>query len=165
MCSSDIFLGVLAIFFPPVAVWIKKGLCTADSVINLALCCLGYIPGLLHAWYVIIKNPEPDYDDPNYEPIPRSGSRDDVEGGRVTYYYVSHQSPQLPPQRGYGTVDSQGPPAQRSPKPQNQNSGGSGSGGQGSSQDNSHHQASDEPRPPPTYAEAVRGDHKVQTDE
>jgi hypothetical protein len=31
-------------------VWIKRGICTADSLINIALCCLGYIPGLLHAW-------------------------------------------------------------------------------------------------------------------
>ena len=74
MCSSDIFLGLLAILFPPiagtsdptfnpifvrstiesltvVAVWIKSGICTADSLINILLCTLGYIPGLLRTYY------------------------------------------------------------------------------------------------------------------
>ena len=50
MCSTDIFLGLLAILFPPLAVWVKRGICSADSVINICLCCLGFIPGLLHAW-------------------------------------------------------------------------------------------------------------------
>jgi hypothetical protein len=31
-------------------VWIKRGICSADSFINIALCCLGWLPGLLHAW-------------------------------------------------------------------------------------------------------------------
>jgi uncharacterized membrane protein YqaE (UPF0057 family) len=32
------------------AVWVKRGICSADSFINIALCCLGYLPGLIHAW-------------------------------------------------------------------------------------------------------------------
>ncbi|KAJ5310124.1 uncharacterized protein N7443_002585 [Penicillium atrosanguineum] len=144
MCSSDIFLAVLAVFFPPIAVWIKAGICSADSIINIALSLLGYVPGLIHAWYIILKYPDPDYDDAAYEPIPGGSSqRRDLEDGRVTYYYVSHQPPQNPTQRGYGTVDQQPrPQADASSHPQ----------GQGGS---SH--------APPTYAEAVRGDHKVQT--
>lgn len=39
MCGTDVFLGILAIIFPPIAVWVKRGLCSADSLINLALCC------------------------------------------------------------------------------------------------------------------------------
>lgn len=140
------------------------GICTADSIINLALCCLGYIPGLLHAWYIILKNPEPDYDALVYEPIP-PGQGGDIEGGRVRYYYVSHEPIQHPSQRGYGTVhpQPQQPPQNQSPAPkqpyqhqqqqqQHEQGHGEGSGqGQGES------------RPPPTYAEAVRGDNKVQT--
>ncbi|CAG7981622.1 unnamed protein product [Penicillium salamii] len=152
MCSSDIFLAVLAVFFPPIAVWVKVGLCTADSVINLALCCLGFLPGLIHAWYIIFKNPEPDYDAISYEPIPGGGSqRRDLENGNVTYYYVSRQSAQDQPrsQRGYGTVQGQQAPAKNSNAQGNQDSGN------GSSSAN----------PPPTYAEAVRGDNKVQSQE
>ena len=43
MCSTDIFLGLLALVFPPVAVWVKRGICSADSVINILLCVLGYV--------------------------------------------------------------------------------------------------------------------------
>lgn len=39
MCGSDIFLGLLAILFPPLAVWVKRGICSVDSLINIALCC------------------------------------------------------------------------------------------------------------------------------
>jgi uncharacterized membrane protein YqaE (UPF0057 family) len=46
-CSADIILILLAILFPPLPVWIKRGICSADSLINIALCMLGFIPGLL----------------------------------------------------------------------------------------------------------------------
>lgn len=132
------------------------GICTAESIINLALCCLGYVPGLLHAWYIILQNPEPDYDDPNYEPVPGSAeSGRDVENGRVTYYYVAHQPLQSPSLRTYGTLGSQRAPATNAtsaPKQHNHEEG-SGEGGEGSSQGYA----------PPTYAEAVKGDNKVQT--
>ncbi|PMB73697.1 Plasma membrane proteolipid 3 [Beauveria bassiana] len=62
MCSADIFLGVLAILFPPLPVWVKRGICSADSLINILLCLLGFIPGMLHAWYIIAKFPEPPYE-------------------------------------------------------------------------------------------------------
>ncbi|KAL9072493.1 MAG: hypothetical protein Q9161_003505 [Pseudevernia consocians] len=149
MCSGDIFLGLLAILFPPIAVWIKSGICTADSLINILLCTLGYIPGLLHAWYIISLYPEPD--DYEYQTVPN----DQGENGRVTYYYVNqppnsealrqqHQphggqqtyvaGPQQ--QRGYGTV----------PQQQGQQAGGeSAQGGV-----------------PPSYEQAVQGDNKVQ---
>lgn len=149
MCSGDIFLGLLAILFPPIAVWIKSGICTADSLINILLCTLGYIPGLIHAWYIISLYPEPD--DYEYQTIPN----DQGENGRVTYYYVNHQpssealrqqnqphggqhmyvaGPQQ--QRGYGTVAQQ----------EGQQAGGeSAQGGV-----------------PPSYEQAVQGDNKVQ---
>lgn len=150
MCGSDLFLAILAVFFPPISVWIKVGICTADSLINIALCCLGYVPGLLHAWYIILKYPEPDIDDPNYAPI-----RGDVEDGRVTYYVVAHEHAPSHSQRNYGTVESH--PPQQHPSPQysqqQQNADTAGS----SSQD------AQETRAPPTYAEAVRGDYKIQS--
>lgn len=141
-------------------VWIKAGICTADSLINLGLCLLGYIPGLIHAWYIILKYPEPDYDDVAYEPIPGGSSqRRDLENGRVTYYYVSHQPLQSPSQRSYGATDSQPQPQRQSSQqdshPNNSNRP------QGAAESSEQGQA--ETRAPPTYAEAVRGDNKVQT--
>ncbi|RKF59800.1 putative stress response rci peptide [Erysiphe neolycopersici] len=60
MNDSDIFLGLLAILFPPFPVWVKRGICSADSLINICLCALGGIPGILHAWYIISQNPHQD---------------------------------------------------------------------------------------------------------
>ncbi|EGR45496.1 uncharacterized protein TRIREDRAFT_81423 [Trichoderma reesei QM6a] len=154
MCSADIFLGVLAILFPPLPVWVKRGICSADSLINILLCILGFIPGLLHAWYIIAKFPEPPYE---YDAVPndeRYGSN------RVTYVYVQsppgphHQQPK--PQDGNGRMNY-GTTSQlqhHSPSPQPQQHGVTGSG-EGSSD---HHQGV-----PPSYAEVVAGDHKVQT--
>ncbi|KAJ5279685.1 hypothetical protein N7478_005057 [Penicillium angulare] len=159
MCSSDVFLAILAVFFPPIAVWIKAGICTADSIINITLCLLGFIPGLIHAWYIILKYPDPEYEDPAYEPIPGgSGQRQDLENGTVTYYYVSHPPPQHSSQRSYGT---NGPRVQEptqntqntQPKPPTQPQAGGASSSSGQA----------EARPPPTYAEAVQGDHKIQS--
>ncbi|KAL1992297.1 hypothetical protein VTN49DRAFT_4329 [Thermomyces lanuginosus] len=157
MCGADIFLAVLAVFFPPVAVWIKVGICTADSIINIALCCLGYIPGLLHAWYIILQNPDPeDYPGP-YEPLGSSQRAELENGRRVTYYYVSRQpGPQQPPQSGYGTINSppHPPHVPSAPRPDPR-----------FPEPNLEAGSSDVPpnRPPPTYAEAVKGDYKIQS--
>lgn len=147
MSCGDLFLGLLAIIFPPIAVWVKRGLCSADSLINILLCVLGFIPGLLHAWYIIAKYPEEEFD---YERVP------DSENQRVTYYYVNHQPG---PQRNYGTQGGQRQPA---PKPNNAApqvpehsrpdpagpSVGAGSNEQGA---------------PPSYSDVVKGDNKVQS--
>ncbi|KAK9466494.1 hypothetical protein V1512DRAFT_271458 [Lipomyces arxii] len=63
LLSADIILVLLAILFPPIPVWIKRGICSADSLINIALCMLGFIPGLLHSWYIIARFPEEPFVD------------------------------------------------------------------------------------------------------
>jgi len=150
MCSTDLFLGLLAILFPPIAVWVKTGICSADSLINLCLCMLGFLPGLLHAWYIIAKYPESDYDS-----IPQ-----DAESGRVTYVVI--QSPNGRSQRvpknairpagssnvGYGTTAPMAPPVHQEQNGTWNNNAAEGSSGGAV---------------PPTYAEAVKGDNKVQT--
>lgn len=151
MCSTgDIFLGVIAILFPPLAVWVKCGICSADSVINILLCMLGYIPGLLHAWYIIAKYPE---EASGYEAIP--SRRDEERGGTVTYYYVQQGQPRYggtnpnPPQaplpsQAAHTLNA-GAPAQHTGVTRADQGEGSSEGGV-----------------PPSYAEAVKGDNKVQ---
>lgn len=163
MCSSDIFLGLLAILFPPLAVWVKTGICSADSLINILLCMLGYIPGLLHAWYIIAKFP----DTIEYERIPHQEG--DGRSGRVTYVYVQGGAPggapgQAREQRqpksnshamntgvqNYGTTAAPVAPTVQ----QSQNGAWSGeAAGEGSSS---------AAAAPPSYQQAV-GDHKVQT--
>ncbi len=119
---------------------------------------LGYIPGLLHAWYIIAKYPE---EASGYESIP-SGGRGDEEHGTVTYYVVQHGQPRyggtggeerpapLPSQAAH-TLNAGAPAAhgtqQQAGVVRNEDAGQGSSDGTGV---------------PPTYAEAVKGDHKVQ---
>ncbi|KAH8087522.1 putative cation transport-related protein [Filobasidium floriforme] len=52
--GSDILKIILAIFVPPLGVFIERG-CNADFFINILLTILGYIPGIIHALYIILK--------------------------------------------------------------------------------------------------------------
>lgn len=45
---------ILAIFLPPVAVAMGKGL-SSDFWINLILTLIFFIPGVIHAFYVLTK--------------------------------------------------------------------------------------------------------------
>ncbi|KAF9456786.1 hypothetical protein BDZ94DRAFT_1274837 [Collybia nuda] len=52
--TSDICKIIIAIFVPPVGVFLERG-CGADLLINILLTILGYIPGIIHALYIILK--------------------------------------------------------------------------------------------------------------
>jgi hypothetical protein len=104
---------------------------------------LGYIPGLLHAWYIIAKFPENDYD-----------AIQDAETGRVAYVIIQNPNgtqrrvPQnSAPHQGYGTTAPMAPPVHQNENGAWSNAAEGSSGG----------------AIPPTYAEAVKGDNKVQT--
>lgn len=145
--------------------WVKCGICSGESVLNIFLCMVGFLPGLLHAWYIIAKHPEP---------VIYYGA-DDSEDGRVRYVVVdqddnedeagarrqqqqrpqSRPKPKSQPARhagmSYGTGDetagsSSPPPTAAPPQPYDYNAGEGSSG--------------DLP-PPPSYAQ-VMGDHKIQ---
>ncbi|KAF8163215.1 cation transport-related protein [Crassisporium funariophilum] len=45
--SSDICKIIIAIFIPPLGVFLERG-CGADLLINILLTILGYIPGIFH---------------------------------------------------------------------------------------------------------------------
>jgi uncharacterized membrane protein YqaE (UPF0057 family) len=53
--TGDIFMIVLAILLPPVAVAIRKGIGT-KLLLNIVLTILGYVPGLIHAVWLIAKS-------------------------------------------------------------------------------------------------------------
>ncbi|KAL2192445.1 hypothetical protein P885DRAFT_72999 [Corynascus similis CBS 632.67] len=171
MCSTDIFLGLLAVIFPPVSVWVKRGLCSADSVINILLCILGYVPGLLHAWYIIAKYPEPSYDY-DYQNLPQ-----DPEHGRIYVFvhnggahgqpqaqgYQPHQGAHAQPPKpqghmNYGTAGTAAPVPQHQYHPQHQPQEQGTTSAAGPSTG-----PSDGGAPPPSYAQVVAGDYKVQT--
>lgn len=57
MHARDWFLVFIAIFLPPVAVGLKRGFFSKDLLINVLLFLLGFIPGLIHALYVVSQHP------------------------------------------------------------------------------------------------------------
>ncbi|KXN68941.1 hypothetical protein CONCODRAFT_59846 [Conidiobolus coronatus NRRL 28638] len=52
--DRDILLIILGFFFPPISVFLKRGI-RADFWINCGLTLLGWIPGIVHGWWVINK--------------------------------------------------------------------------------------------------------------
>ncbi|KAA8916680.1 hypothetical protein TRICI_001178 [Trichomonascus ciferrii] len=56
--TRDILLALLGLFVPPLPVAIKRGLFSLDTLLNLILCLLGGLPGVLHCWYIIVKYPD-----------------------------------------------------------------------------------------------------------
>jgi len=57
MGASDVLIVILAILLPPVAVVIRRG-CGVDLVINILLCLLAHIPGIIHAVYIVLHDRE-----------------------------------------------------------------------------------------------------------
>ncbi|ABV38991.1 MULTISPECIES: YqaE/Pmp3 family membrane protein [Shewanella] len=54
MDTNKLLLIIIAILLPPVAVFLKSGV-GKDLLINIILCLLFFIPGLLHALWVVTK--------------------------------------------------------------------------------------------------------------
>ncbi|KAJ7143329.1 hypothetical protein C8R43DRAFT_1015110 [Mycena crocata] len=52
--GSDVLLIFVAILFPPAAAAFITG-CSCDLLINILLTILGYIPGHIHAFWLIYK--------------------------------------------------------------------------------------------------------------
>ena len=51
---SKVILIILAIFLPPLAVYLKTK-SAKDTIINVILCFIFWIPAVLHALYLILK--------------------------------------------------------------------------------------------------------------
>ncbi|WP_371373140.1 YqaE/Pmp3 family membrane protein [Thalassotalea aquiviva] len=51
---NQLILIILSIFLPPVAVFIKAGV-GKDLLINILLCLLMFIPGIIHALWVVTR--------------------------------------------------------------------------------------------------------------
>ena len=53
--GTDVFKVIFAIILPPVGVFMEVGL-KGHFWLNILLTILGYIPGIIHALYVIVKH-------------------------------------------------------------------------------------------------------------
>ncbi|NKB37575.1 MAG: YqaE/Pmp3 family membrane protein [Gammaproteobacteria bacterium] len=52
--DNKIVLIILAILLPPIAVFLKKG-AGKDLIINIVLCLLFFLPGVIHAIWLVTK--------------------------------------------------------------------------------------------------------------
>ena len=52
--TSDICKIILAVILPPLGVFLERG-CGGDLLINIVFTLLGYLPGIIHALYIILK--------------------------------------------------------------------------------------------------------------
>jgi len=52
--DNKLLLIILAILLPPVAVFLKSG-AGKDLIINIILCLLFYLPGVIHALWVVTR--------------------------------------------------------------------------------------------------------------
>jgi uncharacterized membrane protein YqaE (UPF0057 family) len=52
--KNDVLLIILAILLPPLAVYLKKG-AGKDLLINIILCLFFYLPGIIHALWLVTK--------------------------------------------------------------------------------------------------------------
>ncbi|KAK7734683.1 hypothetical protein SLS53_007786 [Cytospora paraplurivora] len=94
-----ILLILIALFFPPAAVALVAG-CGVDVLINIGLTLLGYIPGHIHAFYILYVY----YSRQEHlarERAPGIYSERVQTGGKG---YATAQ------QGGYGTINNQGAP-------------------------------------------------------
>lgn len=48
--------AIIAIFLPPLAVLLRRG-CSGSFLLNILLTILGWLPGVIHAWIVILAEP------------------------------------------------------------------------------------------------------------
>ncbi|EFX05318.1 stress response RCI peptide [Grosmannia clavigera kw1407] len=154
MCSCDFFLGMLALLFPPLPVWVKRGICSADSIINILLCLLGYVslslslsPCSARVFWLLTR-----HSSRAWFMLDAEGS---IQNRRFTYIVVqpSGGRPQPQPQTAapeiqsnmnYGTTAPAAASSSSAQQPRN-DAGEGGSNG-----------------PPPSYAQAVSSDNKIQ---
>lgn len=52
--TNKLLLIILAVFIAPVAVFLKKG-AGKDLIINIVLCLLMYLPGMIHALWLVTR--------------------------------------------------------------------------------------------------------------
>ncbi|EJF63821.1 hypothetical protein BD309DRAFT_975233 [Dichomitus squalens] len=94
--GSDVLLIVVAILFPPAAAAFITG-CSCDLLINILLTVLGYLPGHLHAFWLIYKKMQAEE---------RYGRGGYIYVGNGEYQPAAYQQAPggVPPQPNYGAT-------------------------------------------------------------
>ncbi|GAM88971.1 hypothetical protein ANO11243_070050 [Dothideomycetidae sp. 11243] len=58
---GGLILSIIALFLPPIPVLIRRG-CGAEFLISIGLTVLAWIPGIIYAWYIILRYPKKTID-------------------------------------------------------------------------------------------------------
>lgn len=91
LTKDDIFLMVVSLFFPPVAVYLRQGFWSKDMLINVLLTILLGVPGFLHAVWVI-------YTTSSLRPaVPVTSSLSRLEEGHGANHIPEHSHEQNKP--------------------------------------------------------------------
>ena len=53
--DNKVLQVIISLFIPPLAVYMKNGKVDNAFWINIVLCFLGGLPGVIHALYVVLK--------------------------------------------------------------------------------------------------------------
>lgn len=51
--TNKLLMVIIAILLPPVAVWLKRGV-GMHLILNIVLCFLFWLPGLIHALWIVL---------------------------------------------------------------------------------------------------------------
>jgi uncharacterized membrane protein YqaE (UPF0057 family) len=54
LTTNTLLMVIIAILLPPLAVWLKTN-SLGGTVLNVILCVFFWLPGLLHALWVVLK--------------------------------------------------------------------------------------------------------------
>ncbi len=54
LTEQKLLLVIIAILIPPLAVGLKEGI-GVHLILNIVLCLLFWLPGLLHALYIVLR--------------------------------------------------------------------------------------------------------------
>ncbi|KAG9515382.1 hypothetical protein KCU93_g9507, partial [Aureobasidium melanogenum] len=82
---GGLFLAIVALFLPPLSVLKRTG-CDHHLFINIVLTLFGWTPGILHAWYIILRFPDGRR---------AAELRDDVRQGRAKVVYQGYGLPAI----------------------------------------------------------------------
>ncbi|KAF5349220.1 hypothetical protein D9756_009335 [Leucocoprinus leucothites] len=99
--ASDVVLILVTIIFPPATAFIITG-CSCDLLINILLTILGYLPGHIHAFWLIYKKMQAEEryghggfryaGSGHYEPLYQAGPHSQQYGAP----HMPPQQPQAP---------------------------------------------------------------------
>ncbi|KAK4517135.1 Peptide chain release factor 1, mitochondrial [Mucor velutinosus] len=103
----DCCVILLTLLFPPLGVLMMFG-CGADLCINLCLTFLGYLPGHIHAFYLMVTRPNKPPRQSIYQQVPPSGPQSRPPHG---YSYGPPQPYSPGPSQGYAPPPQSYPPA------------------------------------------------------